>query len=331
MRKLGKTNILVNEIGCGGIPFQRVSQEVVNDMILTMIKQNINFIDTARGYTNSEVLIGNALQGKREKFIIATKSMARTYEEMKKDIEISLKNLQTDYIDIYQLHNVGINENIDGALQALEEAKKQDKIGHIGITSHSLERLEQAVNENIFSTIQFPYNIVERQAEEIFSKTYKNNIGVIVMKPLAGGAINDGKLALKFILNNPDISVIIPGMESVSQVIENSNIKPGEYTEKEKKEIEEIISVLGNDFCRRCGYCMPCPQGINIPFTFLCEGYYTRYGLQEWGRARYNSMKVLPSDCIQCGLCETRCPYNLKIREKLKKVVKIMEDTNETK
>lgn len=329
MRKLGKTEILVNEIGCGGIPFQRVSQEVVNEMILTMIKCGINFIDTARGYTNSEILIGNAIKNKRHHFILATKSMARTYEEMKRDIEISLKNLQTTYIDIYQLHNVGINENIDGALQALEEAKKEGKIKYIGITSHSIERIKQAVEENIFSTIQFPYNIVERQAEEVFAKAYKNNIGIIVMKPLAGGAINNGNLALKFILNNPNISVIIPGMESVDQIVLNSNVKPGKYTKEEEKEIKEIINNLGNDFCRRCGYCMPCPQGINIPFTFLCEGYYTRYGLQEWGKTRYNSMKVLPSKCIKCGLCETRCPYNLKIREKLEKVVKIMEDKNE--
>lgn len=332
MRKLGKTNIYVNEIGCGGIPFQRVSQNTVNEMIDKMIELNINFIDTARGYTNSEQLIGEAIKNKRDKFYLATKSMARSYEKMWDDIKISLNNLQTSYIDLYQLHNVSPNENIDGALKALNEAKEQGLINHIGITMHSIEKLEEVINDNYYNsieTIQFPYNIVEIKAEQLFKQAYEKNLGIIVMKPLAGGAINNGTLALKFILNNPYISVVIPGMESVKQVIENGNVKKGEYTSKEQHEINEIKHLLDNDFCRRCGYCMPCPQGINIPFAFLCEGYYTRYGLKEWGKSRYDAMSIKPSKCIKCGLCETKCPYNLKIRDKIQKVIKIMEEDNE--
>lgn len=329
MRVLGKTNLKVNDIGCGGIPIQRLTQQEVNEMINVMIDQGINFIDTARGYSNSEMLIGNAIEGKREYFILATKSMARTYDAMKLDIETSLKNLKTNYIDLYQLHNVPIGENIEGAIKALEEAKMEKKIGHIGITSHSIEMLEKAIEDNYFETVQFPYNIVEKQAEELFRKANKNNIGVIVMKPLAGGAITDSELALKYILNNEDISVIIPGMESVEQIISNNSVKPCNFTVEEEKKIAEIRKELNNDFCRRCGYCMPCPKGINIPFTFLCEGYYLRYNLQQWALERYNSMKVKPSECIKCGLCESKCPYNLKIRIKLQGVAKIMEEKNE--
>ena len=149
------------------------------------------------------------------------------------------------------------------------------------------------------------------------------------MKPLAGGAITDPELALKYILNNEDISVIIPGMESVEQIISNNSVKPCDFTVEEEKKIAEIRKELNNDFCRRCGYCMPCPKGINIPFTFLCEGYYLRYNLQQWALERYNSMKVKPSACIKCGLCESKCPYNLKIRIKLQGVAKIMEEKNE--
>lgn len=329
MRVLGKTNLKVNDIGCGGIPIQRLTQQEVNEMINVMIDQGINFIDTARGYSNSEMLIGNAIEGKREYFILATKSMARTYDAMKLDIETSLKNLKTNYIDLYQLHNVPIGENIEGAIKALEEAKMEKKIGHIGITSHSIEMLEKAIEDNYFETVQFPYNIVEKQAEELFRKANKNNIGVIVMKPLAGGAITDSELALKYILNNEDISVIIPGMESVEQIISNNSVKPCDFTVEEEKKIAEIRKELNNDFCRRCGYCMPCPKGINIPFTFLCEGYYLRYNLQQWALERYNSMKVKPSECIKCGLCESKCPYNLMIRKKLQDVAKIMEEKNE--
>ena len=329
MRILGKTNIYVNEIGCGGIPIQHVDQNVVNEMIDEMIKQKINFIDTARGYTVSEELLGIALEGKREKFILATKSMSRTYEGMKKDIETSLKNLKTDYIDLYQIHNVSLGEDISGALMALEEAKKEDKIRHIGVTSHSVKCLDMLINNPIFETIQYPYNIVENQAEELFEKANKMNIGIIVMKPLAGGAIDDAKLAIKYILNNDNVSVVIPGMESIKQIQENNSVKKGAYTLEELNKIDLIKNELNNDFCRRCGYCMPCPKGINIPFSFLVEGYFSRYNLKEWAVSRYQSMKVKPSACIECGICETKCPYNLPIRRKLKEVVKVLEEQNE--
>lgn len=329
MRILGKTNLKVNEIGCGGIPIQRVSQEVVNDMINEMIKQNINFIDTARGYSISEELLGNALVGKRDKFILATKSMSRTYEGMKKDIEISLNNLKTNYIDLYQLHNIQMKDNIDGALLALEEAKKENKIGHIGVTTHSLEVLEREVELNRFETIQFPYNIVENQGEELFKKAYEKNIGIIVMKPLAGGAIDKPQLALKYVLNNKNVSVIIPGMDSVEKVIENDSICNLEYSGQDLIDIEKIKKELNDNFCRRCGYCQPCPIGINIPLTFLCEGYYKRYGLMEWAKSRYDSMVVKPSECVGCGKCESKCPYKIKIREKLKNIAQLMEGTHE--
>ena len=176
MRILGKTGLCVNEVGCGGIPIQHVDQYVVNQLIDEMISLGINFIDTARGYTVSEELIGNALVGKREKFIIATKSMSRTYDAMKADIDLSLKKLKTDYIDLYQLHNVSLNENYSGALRALEEAKQKGIVRHIGITTHSLEMAEKIVEENIFETLQFPYNIVEDQGEKLFGLAKEKNI-----------------------------------------------------------------------------------------------------------------------------------------------------------
>ena len=325
MRILGKTNLKVNEIGLGGIPIQHTSQEIVCKMIDKMIEKNMNFIDTARGYTISEELIGKAIFGKRHNFILATKSMSRTYEGMKKDIEISLTNLKTNYIDLYQLHNVQLTEDISGALQALNEAKEEGKVKHIGITTHSIEVLEREVDKNIFETIQFPYNIVEKQAEELFTKAKEKNIGIIVMKPLAGGAIDDSKLAIKYILNNENISVIIPGMESVMHIEENSSVQKGKYSQGEKEKINSFRKELDSNFCRRCGYCQPCPIGINIPLMFLCEGYYLRYNLKEWAISRYESMKTKPSQCIKCGRCESKCPYNIKIRDRIDEIVKIME------
>ena len=331
MRALGKTNLKINRIGFGGIPIQRITQQDTNKIIDELIKQGINFIDSARGYTVSEEYIGNAIEGKRDNFILASKSMSRTYEDMLKDVDITLKNFKTDYIDLYQLHNVKSDEyenifNDNMAYKALLDCKSQGKIKNIGITSHSIDTIKKAVRDEKFDTIQFPYNIVEDQADEIFREAHKRNIGIIVMKPLAGGAINNAKLAIKYILSKEYIDVVIPGMDSVDQVLENISVLENLdiYKEDELK-IEDIRNQLGNRFCRRCEYCMPCPVGINIPMNFLLEGYYSRYNLKEWSKERYNSLDIKASDCVECGKCESKCPYDLPIREMLKEVTEKLD------
>lgn len=331
MRALGKTNLKINRIGFGGIPIQRVTQQDTNKIIDELINQGINFIDSARGYTVSEEYIGNAIEGKRDNFILASKSMSRTYEDMLKDVNITLKNFKTDYIDLYQLHNVKSDEyenifNDNMAYKALLDCKSQGKIKNIGITSHSIDTIKKAVRDEKFDTIQFPYNIVEDQADEIFREAHKRNIGIIVMKPLAGGAINNAKLAIKYILSKEYIDVVIPGMDSVDQVLENISVLENLYIDKEDElKIEDIRNQLGNRFCRRCEYCMPCPVGINIPMNFLLEGYYSRYNLKEWSKERYNSLDIKASDCVECGKCESKCPYDLPIREMLKEVTEKLD------
>ena len=331
MRVLGKTNLKINRIGFGGIPIQRVTQQDTNKIIDELINQGINFIDSARGYTVSEDYIGNAIEGKRDNFILASKSMSRTYEDMLKDVDITLKNFKTDYIDLYQLHNVKSDEyenifNDNMAYKALLDCKSQGKIKNIGITSHSIDTIKKAVRDEKFDTIQFPYNIVEDQADEIFREAHKRNIGIIVMKPLAGGAINNAKLAIKYILSKEYIDVVIPGMDSVDQVLENISVLENLDIDKEDElKIEDIRNQLGNRFCRRCEYCMPCPVGINIPMNFLLEGYYSRYNLKEWSKERYNSLDIKASDCVECGKCESTCPYDLPIREMLKEVTEKLD------
>ena len=333
MRYFGKTGMKIKRVGFGGIPIQRISQEDTNKVIDELEKCGVNFIDTARGYTVSEEYLGNALKGRREKFYIATKSMSRDYESMKRDIEISLKNLQTDYIDLYQMHNVKPAEydtlfGEDKAYRALLEAKEQGKIKHIGITSHGLETVEKAVESDKFETIQFQYNIVENQADEVFKRAYEKGVGTIVMKPLAGGAIDDGTLAMKYLLSREYIDVAIPGMDSPQQVIENTDVLQNyELTEEDNKKIAKIKSELGTNFCRRCEYCLPCPKGINIPQNFLLEGYYNRYNLKDWAVDRYRGLaeNERASNCIECGACQKKCPYELPIIDMLKKVVDTLE------
>ena len=323
---LGKTGLKISRVGFGGIPIQKVDGDGAKKLMQAVVDSGINFIDTARAYTVSEELIGEALVGMREKFVIATKSMARTADAMQADIETSLKNLKTDYIDIYQIHNVTMEQlkvvcGEGGALEALNQAKADGKIGHIGLTAHSLEVFEYAASLDWVETLMFPYNIVETQGEEIIKKCKKNNVGFICMKPLAGGALENAGLAMRFIAANDDVTVIIPGMcneteveVNVSAVCDKSPLGSDELAE-----IERIRRELGTNFCRRCNYCQPCAAGINISGVFLFGGYLERYGLEDWARARYATLPNKASACIECGACETRCPYNLPIREMLKK------------
>ena len=211
---LGKTGLNISRLGFGGIPIQKTDADTTRTLVQTMAEKGINYIDTARGYTVSEEYLGYALEGLRDKFILATKSMARTKDAMAADIDISLNNLKTDYIDLYQVHNPTA-EQLDqvvapgGALEALMEAKTAGKIGHIGVTAHTTAIFEKAIQYDWVETIMFPYNIIENQGEELMRQCTEKNIGFIVMKPLAGGAIDDPELALRYICANPDVSVVM--------------------------------------------------------------------------------------------------------------------------
>ncbi len=321
---LGKTGLRVNRVGFGGIPIQRTTQEETTALMDTVLDAGINYIDTARGYTVSEVYLGNALRGRRDRVILATKSMARDKAGMAADIDISLSNLQTDYIDIYQIHNPSI-ENLEtvlapgGAMEALREAKAAGKIRHIGLTAHATAVFARALEIDEIETIMFPYNIVERQGADLIARCAEKNVGFIAMKPLAGGAIEDAELAIRYIVSTAPHAVVIPGMyraEEVEQNLRTADISP--LTEEEQARAAAIVVELGEHFCRRCNYCAPCTAGISISAAFLFEGYLSRYGLEKWARDRYASLGVKASACVGCGKCEERCPYHLPIRQMLK-------------
>ena len=326
-RILGRTGLKVSRMGFGGIPIQRIDAKGTRALMLRLRDEGINYIDTARGYTVSESYLGEALEGIRGDFILATKSMSRTKEAMAKDIDISLGNLRTDYIDLYQVHNPSVAQLEQvvapgGALEALLEAKAAGKIGHIGLTAHSLEVFTMGLEMPWVETIMFPYNIVESQGIDLIAKCAEKGIGFIDMKPLAGGAIEDATLALRYVCANDNVTITIPGMAELAELDQNlaavNDTTP--LTDADFARMDAIRKELGTHFCRRCNYCAPCTVGISIPSCFLFQGYLQRYGLADWAKGRYAAMSVKASACIGCGACEGRCPYSLPIRDMLKKV-----------
>lgn len=323
---LGKTGLRISRMGFGGIPIQKTDAQVTRALMEELVAHGVNYIDTARGYTVSEAYLGEALCGLRDKFVLATKSMARTKEAMARDIETSLANLRTDHIDLYQVHNPSLKELEQvcapgGALEALLEAKAAGRIGHIGVTAHMAAVFERALTLPWVETVMFPYNIVETQGEALMKRAHEQGVGFICMKPLAGGALEDAALAMRFIAQNPDVSVVIPGMCDVREVRQNidafENTAP--LTQAELAQIETIRKELGTQFCRRCNYCQPCTAGISMSGIFVLEGYLNRYGLGDWAKQRYAAMAKKAGDCVGCGVCETRCPYQLPIREMLRR------------
>lgn len=322
---LGKTGLRVSRMGFGGIPIQKVDASVTHALMERLAQRGVNYIDTARGYTVSEQFLGEALEGGlREKFVIATKSMSRTKEDMARDIDISLKNLRTDYIDLYQIHNPSLAELEQvlapgGALEALMEAKAAGKIRHLGLTAHMAAVFERALELDWVETVMFPYNIVETQGEELMAKCREKNVGFICMKPMAGGALEDARLALRFIRQNENVSVVIPGMYDIREIDENLSAMEdiSALTSDELAKIETIRKELGTQFCRRCNYCQPCTAGISISGIFVLEGYLRRYGLGDWAQKRYDALNKKAGDCVGCGACEKRCPYQLPIRQML--------------
>jgi len=330
--ELGKTGLMCAEVSFGGIPIQRADAANTMEVVDHLEQHGMNFIDSARGYTVSEEYLGAALEGRREKFLLATKSMARDYEGMKKDVEISLKNFRTDHIELYQIHNLPMADwdkvfGQGGALEALQEAKAEGKIGHIGFTAHDAAVLKRLVEEkaDVVETVMFPYNIVELHGHDILAAAKAKGIGTICMKPLAGGNLDDWKLALKFVAASGVIDVNIPGMGNAEEVDRNAAAAEefGPLTEEELAECRKIREELGTRFCRRCNYCLPCTAGINISGSFLMANYLKKYDLADWAKARYAAFPHGASECVDCGVCEERCPYDLPIREMLKDVVEV--------
>lgn len=325
MRKirLGRTGLMVTQIGFGGIPIQRLSEEQAVEVVTRCLDLGINFIDTANAYTTSEERIGKAIAGRRDGLVLATKSLSRSREGIARHLEKSLKALGVDCIDLYQFHSVSDERSLEivldqeGPRVVLEEAKKAGKIRYIGVTSHQIDVAKKAVASGYFDTIMFPFNFVTSEAvESLIPLARDRDVGFIAMKPLAGGMIDNARIAFKYLLQFPDI-VSIPGIEKVGEIEEIVALlsEPSGITSAEMAEMQKLKEKLGTKFCHRCDYCQPCKEGIAISTVMIFPSLAVRLPDNQVYSGYWAEIMEKAATCTWCGECEERCPYQLSIRE----------------
>jgi len=324
--RLGKTKLDVSRVGCGGIPIQRPSENTAIGVVKHAFNLGINFFDTSVGYGTSESRIGKALEGHREEVILATKGGWRSREMVKGSLEMSLRQLKTDYIDIWQFHNVSSLEGYnslfepDGPMETALMAKSDGTILHLGISSHSLEVASEAVVSDQFETIQFPFNFLcQDVAQHLLPLVKQHDVGFIGMKPFAGGMIPKASLAMKYVLGYDDV-LPDPGVESKEQIEEIIALVegPSDLSPDEEAEMESLRTDLGTKFCRQCGYCQPCPNGVNISLIMIAPIMWKLWPRENLTSGWYTSAIKSGDLCVQCGECEDKCPYQLPIREMIK-------------
>jgi predicted aldo/keto reductase-like oxidoreductase len=323
--RLGRTGLQVSRVGFGGIPIQRLTEDEAIRVVRRCLDLGVTFLDTATGYTTSEERIGKAIAGRRQELILATKTPARDRAKALEHLDLSLKRLHTDYIDLWQLHNVSTPEAYTqvlgpgGALEAALEAVRAGKVRHIGLSSHSLDMALLAAPSGHFATIQFPFNFVTDEAtKELLPLAETHDVGFIAMKPFAGGLLDNARLTLKHLLQFERV-VPDPGIQTVEEIEEIADIVAGswELTPDERLEMERIRAEMDTRFCRRCDYCQPCPQGVKISTAMSLQSFWKRFPPERFFGGFVAESAEGARRCEQCGECEERCPYHLPIREML--------------
>ena len=333
-RPLGKTGLEVTTIGLGCAPMMSLSIEAGVRLVRRAVELGMNYLDTARGYGQTEVMIGQALQGQRDKVYISTKTGARTRDEAWKSIQESLQRLQTDYVDNCHIHALNDGQDTEvrlgkgGALEALVEAREQGLVRHIGCTSHTSRTLINALGRFDFEVILVPMNIVEREPlSTLIPLCRQKGVGVTIMKPVATGLL-PAQLALKWLLNQP-IATIVPGpttLEELELDAAAGQLEDTMLTPQEQAQVAALAEQLEHARCRICRACEPCPQGIIIGDLLGSEIMYDHYrtmGPEVFAAAPW-AAEVMQQDvrhkeqlvakiatCDRCGECESRCPYGL--------------------
>ncbi len=326
---LGDTGIEAVQLGFGGIPIQRLRETEAVEVVLYALEKGMDFIDTSRMYTTSESRIGLALRETGAKVTLATKSYSRSADGIRRDVETSLRELQRDYIDLYQCHGISSREEYrmitapGGALSGLCKAKQEGLIGHIGVTGHNLDVLETILDDGLFETIMVCLSFLEPAATElVIPKARDRHVGIIAMKPFSGGVIEAAETALKWVFSFPDI-LVLAGVEKKEYIDQNWRAFLGSHdlTGEDLQVIERIRSENDKTFCRRCDYCLPCPEGIPIQVILGARSFIRRMGAGILKDPKVAQMWERAANCTGCGDCMQRCPYGLPIPEMIRENV----------
>lgn len=321
---LGSTGITTVQNAFGALPIQRADTDTAVTILRKAYEGGMCFFDTARAYTDSEAKLGKAFEGMRDRIVIATKTTAHTPEEFWKQLNTSLELLKTDYIDIYQLHFAGAcyrPGDGTGLYECMQEAKAQGKILHIGITSHKIGVAEECAESGLYETLQFPLSYLSSDKEvALVQKCKEHNVGFIAMKGLAGGLITNSKAAYAF-MSQFDNVLPIWGIQKETELDEWLSYMEDapQLTEEQKEFINKEKEELIGDFCRGCGYCMPCPVGIQINNCARISLFLRRSPSENWLSPESREMMRKIEDCLNCGKCMSKCPYQLNTPELLKK------------
>ncbi len=322
--RLGRTGLEVTRTAFGALPIQRVSVEEAGRLLRKAFDAGVNFFDTARSYTDSEEKIGAALSGVRDSIFIATKSPASDAAGLTKDLETSLALLRTDRVDILQLHNpadFGDPDDAKSPYAAMVKARDAGKVRFLGISNHRLDVARAAVKSGLFDTVQFPISAVSAEADlALIDECAKADVGLIAMKALAGGLISKARVAFAFLRQFPNV-VPIWGVQRESELDEilALDADPPALDAALEAEMAKYREELAGDFCRGCGYCLPCPAEIPINNAARMSLLIRRAPEEGFLSERWQEMMARINDCIDCGACKSRCPYGLDTPALLKK------------
>ena len=329
---LGTTGITVNKNGFGALPVQRVSMDEAKTILRKAYESGIRFFDTARFYTDSEKKIAYALSDVREDIYIATKSMGLTGEAFKADLEQSLKELNTDYVDLMQFHNPPFCPKPGdgtGLYEAMFEAKAAGKVRHIGITNHRKHVIKEAIESDLYEVVQYPFSyLASEEEEELVHLAKEKHVGFLCMKGMAGGLIKSGKAAYAYLAQFDNV-LPLWGVQRMTELEEFLACNTADFEQDMTPEIQAVIDAdraeLLGDFCRACGYCQPCPQGISIPDCARMSLMLRRAPIDVYTTPDYVEKMRAIEKCTECGVCKTRCPYGLDIPALLKENIKDYE------
>jgi predicted aldo/keto reductase-like oxidoreductase len=330
-RPLGKTGVRVSLIGFGGIPIMRVGLDEAVDVIGAALRAGVSLIDTARGYGDSEKKIGTALRRHKASVFLASKSPRRDRDGLLEDFDASIADLGVETIDLYQAHCVNTTEDLlelvgrGGAYEALSRLRSAGRIRFIGITSHNINLLKEAIGTGRFDTIQVLYSFVEDDASrEVIPMAHEAGIGVLAMKPFGGGSIEEYDLALRFVLSVPGV-IALPGMAAVDEVSRNVEVASDlrALSRQEMDRVKLIKEELGTRYCRRCDYCQPCPNEIPISFALHIPSV-RRVGDGMMRTGAYRDLYSKIKGCDGCGRCEERCPFGLPVRDLMRESREIL-------